>query len=87
MRQDTQDDIDRYRDHGVLPGSFLQAVLENDLVRAFQQADEDNGRGMAQIVGYCYNHLPGGSWKSPERVREWAAHKGLAGLQHECNII
>jgi hypothetical protein len=64
----TKGGIDRYVRDGCMPGSFVRAVLENDLREAFARADENNTREMFSIVEYCYNKIPGGCWGSPARV-------------------
>jgi len=67
----TQDGIDKYvRDH-CPPGSFLTAVLSNDLRESFARADEENIRDMFEIVSYCYNKIPMTCWGSPEVVEAW----------------
>ena len=66
--------IDRYIDHGYLPGGFLQAVLENKLKEAFERADTTSLAAMHDIVKYLYNFIPMAAWGSPERVTEWTAY-------------
>ena len=73
MKEDTKDSIDRYVQQRVPTGSFLQAVLSNDLRGALGQADEDNRRDLFEIVAYCYNEIPGVCWGSPEKVDQWLA--------------
>lgn len=53
------------------PGGFLRAVLENDLVQAFQRADDENLEALFDIVSYLYNEVPSVCWGSPARVRAW----------------
>lgn len=52
-------------------GSFLRAVLENDLMESVGRADEYNLAALPHIVAYVYNRLPLGCWGSPEKVRDW----------------
>lgn len=59
--------------HGILPGSFLRAVLENDLREACNRADEINQRAIYQHVFFLRNYAPMWCWGSPEAVREWVA--------------
>ena len=63
--------LDRYANSHIQVGSFLTAVLSNDLMGAFAKADPDSIPALHDIVGYCYNELPGACWGSPERVRAW----------------
>lgn len=71
MKQSTLDDLLAYRDLGQPPGDFLAAVLVNDLLDAFQRADEDNTRDMQQIIAWCYNNLPWAAWGSAEKLQAW----------------
>lgn len=78
IRDDWYGALERYLNHGIMPGSFMTAVLENNLVEAFGRADMDNEINMKNIVGYVYNHLPSNSWGSPQRVQDYLKqfHKG-----------
>jgi hypothetical protein len=52
-------------------GSFVEAVLCNDLREAFSRADEDNILAMFHTVAWCYNYLPGLCWGSREAFKRW----------------
>lgn len=65
------DGIERYLDHGINPGSFLRAVLENNLKEAVGCADEENLRNLPAFVSYFYNEVPKASWGSPAEVEAW----------------
>ncbi len=68
----------RYVEDGIRPGSFLQAVLENDLVGAFSSADEGNTARMKEIASFLYNEMPMrsyGVWGSPEAVSKYIREK------------
>ena len=71
MNNSIKEGIDRYVNHRIPTGAFLEAVLSNDLKGAFGRADEDNRRDLFEIVSYCYNEIPGDCWGSPERVSAW----------------
>ena len=60
-----------YVERGVLPGSQLQAVLENDLTWAFSRADSWRSSHMLEIVSYCWKNIPSACWGSPEKVEAW----------------
>jgi len=60
-----------YALYGVPPGSFLQAVLSNDLVEACNRADHQNQRALYDYVYVLYNAMPSAAWGSPEKVRAW----------------
>lgn len=64
-----------YVEHGVPPGGFLLAVLENNLKEAFIRADEENRIDMFEIVRYLYNEVPHAAQGSPEKVRLWLEYK------------
>lgn len=57
-----QESIDRFWLENKKPGSFLEAVLTNDLVNAVFRADDENLKQLKEIVAYCYNNLPHNIW-------------------------
>lgn len=59
--------------HGVPPGSFVRAVLENNLVGAIFSADEDNLSNIAHIAHFVYWAIPAASWGGRASVNEWIA--------------
>ena len=61
----------RYFFYHIDPGSFLRAVLENDLMGAFGQADEENMHRMPAYAAFLYSTAPPGSYGSPEAVKAW----------------
>jgi hypothetical protein len=63
--------MERYIRHGVIPGHFLTAILENDLFDAVGHADAINGQRLPEIVRWVYNEAPSGCWGSPEKVTAW----------------
>ena len=69
--RDTKSGIDRYVDHGVPTGSFLRAVLSNDLFEAIIKADSDNQLALAAICRYVYDYTPNTCHGSPEAVANW----------------
>lgn len=74
----------RYLNDGIIPGSFLKAVLENDLVGALGTADEDNRAIIWDYANMLYNAFPArgnGCWGSPEALEDWAAVGGLNGIK------
>lgn len=71
MRADIKEALDQYAATGMPLGSFLMSVLKNDLTQAVGRADDDNLRGIREIVQYVYNELPGTCWGSPDEVKAW----------------
>lgn len=67
--------IDRYYQHGIPTGSFLEAVLENNLKEAIGRADSDAIENLKDIVIYLYNDIPSICWGSPEKVKNWFVKK------------
>jgi hypothetical protein len=75
--------IEQYIEHGYQPGSFLTAVLNNDLTQAIGQADENSTACLVDIVKYLYNEAPGPCWGTPERVKAWIAAKAAERAERE----
>jgi len=63
--------LERYVEHHIRPGSFLMAVLENNLVLAAGRADDINRMYLMQWADVLYNELPGSCWGSKEKVQNW----------------
>jgi len=75
--------VRRYLHDGIAPGSFLKAVMENDLVGAFGAADVVNRRIMWNYANMLYNAFPArssGCWGSAQAVEDWQDVGGLSGL-------
>lgn len=68
---DYKETLERYVQNKIPTGGFLKAVLENDLVEAFGQADDINKYRIGEIIKYIYNELPSLCWGSPEKVQNW----------------
>jgi hypothetical protein len=71
IRPNMLEGLERYRDNRIQPGSFLRAVLENNLSGAVGQADLYNQHTICAIVSWCYNNMPSEAWGSAERVQAW----------------
>ena len=63
--------IERYLAHRIAPGSFLRAVLENDLMGAVGHADEESARELQALVRWLWQEMPSNLWGSKERVAAW----------------
>lgn len=66
-----RDAMKMYLEHRIEPGSFLLAVLTNDLKGAVGRADHINLKHLTNIVSYCYNEIPSQAWGSPAKVEAW----------------
>lgn len=70
------DSLKRYIEQGIAPGSFLMAVLNNDLNQACARADRFNRQVIPDYVRWLVNEAPCECWGSPEKVNAWLlAHK------------
>jgi len=61
----------RYFSDGILPGSFMQAVLCNDLAQAVARADQASFIGLRHIVAFLEQCAPAPAWGSREAVLTW----------------
>lgn len=61
----------RYFADGILPGSFLAAVLCNDLTKAVVRADPFSLHGLEALVTFLIDHAPADAWGSYEAVLGW----------------
>lgn len=60
-----------YMLYGHEPGSFLMAVLCNNLIDACGAADQENARNLPAYAAFIYNEAPTGCWGTRERVHAW----------------
>lgn len=74
------DGLLRYVESGIPGGSFLTALLSNNLKETFARADDDNAVKIRQYVQWLYGYAPSGCWGSPERVTAWIKNGGLEGI-------
>lgn len=63
--------IRRYVEHGVEPGNFLSAVIQNNLSQAVGRADNENLKNIPAFVSYFYNECPLVCWGSKEKMEKW----------------
>lgn len=62
------DGVKLYLEYGIHPGSFLTAVLENNLVESVARADNINRSQIAEWARFLYAEMPRESWGSKEKV-------------------
>lgn len=67
--------VKRYIEHRVAPGSFLTAVLCNDLRGACEQADDINRYRLFDYIKFFYMYAPAGSWGSRENFERWVSKR------------
>ncbi len=56
---------------GTAPGSFLSAVLCNDLAGAVRRIDDENRAYLCDLVAWIWQQAPSQCWGSPQRVAAW----------------
>ena len=61
----------RWIEDRIKPGQFLTAVITNNLLNAFQLADDENLKIIHEIVKWWYNEAPSQCWGSLERFNSW----------------
>lgn len=57
-----------------IPGSFLTAVIRNDMRAALAAGDDESLALLHELVTYINSNLPCGCWGRPGAIEEW---KGL----------
>ena len=67
--------LDRWIEHGILPGDFLTAVLCNDLMDACGRADATNIGNLPAYCAYLYNEAPRACFGSRANVEAWIKTK------------
>lgn len=65
--------LDRYKNKGLEPGSFLREILCDNFVSAAGYADDNNLRNLPAYAAYLYNVMPLPAWGSEEKVKAWIA--------------
>jgi hypothetical protein len=73
LPEEMHEPIIRYLVYGIAPGSFLEAVLSNDLIEAVKRCDPTNWPYLGEYARFFYQHAPAQSWGAPERVWAWIA--------------
>jgi hypothetical protein len=71
--------IERYIKHGIPPGHFLTALLENDLFEAVGKADDENIANIPAYCAYFYNEAPSPCHGSKKIVAAWIKSGGNEG--------
>ena len=67
----------RYVENGLPPGSFLEAVLSNDLRGAVSRADHINKHQLPNYVQFLANAVPASCHGSSYAVNDWIKGGGL----------
>lgn len=67
----TKEALNNYVEHGYQPGSFVYAVLTNNLVEAVSRADNQNRAALSEIATFLYNRMPSNMWGNQEKVTRY----------------
>jgi len=67
------ENLRRWVVYRVPPGTFLQAILRNDLLDACLSVAPEHARFLTALVLYCHRELPAMAWGSAANVEAWAA--------------
>lgn len=76
-----RDGVTRYIEKGSEVGGFLTALLCGQLDFAWRQADQVNTAHRRAWEIFLSDHVPIDAHNTPEKVAEWKAHNGLAGIK------
>lgn len=79
--------INRYVNEGIKPGSFLTAIIRNDLTEAVDQADDNNLSNIPAFVSYFYNETPSTCWGSFDKMNGWMQAKREEKLNESSNKV
>ena len=82
----TQGALTRYFLYAFEPGSFLRAVLSNDLYSSVARADTFNQPALADIVKWLIDNAPDGSWGHEDYYQEWI-NKGPAYERFQKSLV
>jgi hypothetical protein len=74
--------MQRYMEYGIEPGSFLTAVLCNDLMGAVGRADSINRDRLNDYATWLYNNAPPPSFGSREKFEAWIVERQSAIPAH-----
>jgi hypothetical protein len=69
------DTIKQYVEHRLEPGSFVRAVLENDLMSAIFKAHPLMLPHLKYVCMYVWWEIPSECWGSREKVNAWLKRK------------
>lgn len=72
LPENLRDGLRRYVEHGVKPGGFLCACIENDLLTASTSAHDDATLlALPTIMRWLYTFVFSGAWGSKTKREAW----------------
>ena len=80
LPETSQGALMRYLEHGVRPGSFIEAILTNNLYKALAYADSVNKDLLQEHAYAVVRHFPNESCGSRESFVNWMRENGLRGM-------
>ncbi len=66
-----KDQLNEYVTSGIPPSDFLLAILNNDLVKAYENSTDIELNSLTNIVNFMYNKINKNSWGSKEKVEKF----------------
>jgi hypothetical protein len=81
----------RWYEHGIPPGDFLTAVIDNDLSEAIGRADDTNRYLLWNYMNWFSSYAPSGTWGFTTATAKWCGKisrgRGMNGLaKHGADI-
>lgn len=70
------DSLERYINHRIPTGGFLEAVLSNNFFESIGRADFNNLRNIQLVAEYIYMNVPSIAYGSKEKVNKWLDSEG-----------
>lgn len=77
--------LQRYIVDGIRPGSFLQAVITNNLREAVFKADPDSLAGLPRVVAFMLWDAPDACWGSQSIMADWISSHARQRLKETAN--
>ena len=75
--------VHNYIEHGLEPGSFLRAVISNNLFEAIKRADRVNAEYLPLYVRFFESNAPAWCYGSLKNYTSWVALGGLSGAANK----
>lgn len=79
LPESLQNGLRLYVEQGLVPGGFLVACIENNLLNAACRGDAGNIVALPDIMRWLYNCTPSKCWGSREKLEAWAKRGGMGG--------
>jgi hypothetical protein len=71
LPQGFYDTLRLYVEHRARPGSFMTAVLSNNLREAVGHGDDASLAKIRPLIQFIHCRLPGDCWGTPAKVKAW----------------